>query len=234
VALIRFGLAFVALAPVTILMGMSLPVLTRHLVRADPDVGDRIARLYGLNTLGAVAGLLASGYLLIESIGLRDTTLVAVGLNLCAGGGALVMSGVSGAAQAGPRPAGPRPPLAGRHRLLLAVTFTSGLVSLALEVLWTRMMLQSTGSSIYVFIAVVAVFLIGIAGGSLIYERRGRDPRLAALGALLAGGAGGRADDPQQLVRAALAAGRGPAHPPGHRDLRIHLPADRAAVRRQR
>src|SRR5215469_3565488 len=35
VALIRFGLAFVALAPVTILMGMSLPVLTRHLVRED-------------------------------------------------------------------------------------------------------------------------------------------------------------------------------------------------------
>ncbi len=192
VALIRFGLAFVALAPVTMLMGMSLPVLTRHLVREDPDVGDRIARLYGLNTLGAVAGLLTSGYLLIELIGLRDTTLVAVGLNLFVGGAAVFMSRVFGAAEAGPRPAAaPRPPLRGRHRLLLAVTFTSGLVSLALEVLWTRMMLQSTGSSIYVFIAVVAVFLMGIAGGSLIYERRrDRHPQLATLGALLAIAAG--------------------------------------------
>lgn len=188
VALIRFGLAFVALAPVTILMGMSLPLLTRHLVREDPDVGDRIARLYGLNTLGAVVGSLTSGYLLIELIGLRDTTLVAVGLNLFAGAGAVFMSRVFGAAEAGPHPAAaPRPPLPGRHRLLLAVTFTSGLVSLALEVLWTRMMLQSTGSSIYVFIAVVAVFLIGIAGGSLIYERRrDRNPQMATLGALLA------------------------------------------------
>src|SRR5271170_6234297 len=188
VALIRFGLAFVALAPVTILMGMSLPVLTRHLVQEDPDVGDRIARLYGLNTLGAVVGSLASGYLLIELIGLRETTLVAVGLNLCAGGGALLMSRVFGTVEAGPRPAAaPRPPLQGRQRLLLAVTFTSGLVSLALEVLWTRMMLQSTGSSIYVFIAVLAVFLIGIAGGSLIYERRrDRNPQMATLGALLA------------------------------------------------
>jgi spermidine synthase len=202
VALIRFGLAFVALAPVTMLMGMSLPVLTRHLVREDPQVGDRIARLYGLNTLGAVVGLLASGYLLIEVIGLRETTLVAVGLNLFAGGGAVFMSrasGMSGAA-AGPGPAAaPRPPLQGRHRLLLAVTFASGLVSLALEVLWTRMMLQSTGSSIYVFIAVVAVFLIGIAGGSLIYERRrDRHPQLATLGALLAT-AGGLAVVPMIL-----------------------------------
>ena len=188
VGLIRFGLAFVALAPVTILMGMSLPVLTRHLVREDPDVGERIARLYGLNTLGAVVGSVASGYLLIELIGLRETTLVAVGLNLCAGGGALLMSRAFGAAEAEPRPkAEPRPPLQGRQRLLLAVTFTSGLVSLALEVLWTRMMQQATGSSIYVFVAVVAVFLIGVAGGSLIYERLGdRSPKMATLGALLA------------------------------------------------
>jgi predicted membrane-bound spermidine synthase len=192
VALIRFGLAFVALAPVTMLMGMSLPVLTRHMVREDPDVGERIARLYGLNTLGAVAGSVASGYLLIELIGLRGTTLVAVGLNLCAGGGAVLMSRAFGAAEPGPRPAaGARASMQRRQCLLLTVTFTSGLVSLALEVLWTRMMLQGTGSSIYVFIAVVSVFLIGIAGGSLIYERqRDRSPQMAALGTLLAGAAG--------------------------------------------
>ena len=191
VALIRFGLAFVALAPVTILMGMSLPVLTRHLVREDPEVGERIARLYGLNTLGAVVGSVASGYLLIELIGLRDTTLVAVGLNLCAGGGAVLMSRAFGAAEAVPRPkAEPRPPLQRRQRLLLAVTFTSGLVSLALEVLWTRLLQQATGSSIYVFVAVVSVFLIGVAGGSLIYERLGdRSPHMATLGALLAAAA---------------------------------------------
>jgi spermidine synthase len=191
VALIRFGLAFVALAPVTILMGMSLPVLTRHLVRENPDVGERIARLYGLNTLGAVIGSLASGYVLIELIGLRGTTLAAVGLNVCAGAGAVGISRRYGpAAVPERRVSAPRPPLHRRQRLLLAVTFGSGLVSLALEVLWTRMMLQGTGSSIYVFIAVVAVFLVGIAGGSLLYERqRHRSPQLATLGALMAAAA---------------------------------------------
>jgi spermidine synthase len=191
VALIRFGLAFVALAPATMLMGMSLPVLTRHLVRENPDVGERIARLYGLNTLGAVVGSVASGYLLIELIGLRETTLVAVGLNMAAGGGAVLMSRLAGVAEVEPRQAARRPPLQPRQRLLLGVTFVSGLVSLALEVLWTRMMLQGTGSSIYVFIAVVAVFLTGIAGGSLVYERqKHRTPQLATLGALMATAAG--------------------------------------------
>ncbi len=210
VALIRFGLAFVALTPVTLLMGMSLPVLTRHLVRSDPDVGERIARLYGLNTLGAVVGSVASGYVLIELLGLRGTTFVAVALNLCAGGGAVAISRTLPRPAASPdRPASPdgrdavpaagpassarpgRAGLSGRQRLMLGVTFVSGLVSLALEVLWTRVMLQGTGSSIYVFVAVVAVFLIGIAAGSLVYERqKQRPPQVATLGVLLAVAAG--------------------------------------------
>jgi spermidine synthase len=191
VALIRFGLAFAALTPVTMIMGMTLPLLTRHLVRADPDVGERIARLYGLNTLGAVVGSVVSGYLLIELLGLRGTTFVAVGLNLCAGVGALLISRTFPKTEEDRSPAAERRPrLHRRQWLLLGVTFASGLVSLALEVLWTRVLLQGTGSSIYVFVAVVAVFLIGIAGGSLVYERQKlRTPQMTTLGACLAGAA---------------------------------------------
>jgi spermidine synthase len=192
VALIRFALAFAALTPVTLIMGMTLPILTRHLVRANPDVGERIAQLYGLNTLGAVVGTVASGYVLIELLGLRETTLVAVVLNLGAGVGALLISRAFPKTEEARSPAAERRPrLHGRQWLLLGVTFASGLVSLALEVLWTRLLLQRTGSSIYVFVAVLAIFLIGIAGGSLVYERRKhRTPQMATLGVCLAGAAG--------------------------------------------
>src|ERR1022692_579771 len=203
VALIRFVLAFLALTPVTMIMGMTLPILTRHLVRADPDVGERIARLYGLNTLGAVIGTVTSGYVLIELLGLRETTFVAVGLNLTAGIGALLIARTAPKAEkaekiekteqadAAQTPAARRRPrLHGRQWLLLGVTFVSGLVSLAMEVLWTRVFQQGTGSPIYVFVAVLAIFLIGIAGGSLVYERqKHREPQLATLGACLAGAA---------------------------------------------
>ena len=127
VALIRFALAFAALTPVTLIMGMTLPVLTRHLVRTDPDVGERIARLYGLNTLGAVVGSVASGYLLIELLGLRGTTFVAVGLNLGAGVGALLISRALPKMEKVRSPATERhQPLRLRQWLLLAVTFLSG------------------------------------------------------------------------------------------------------------
>jgi spermidine synthase len=191
VALIRFGLAFLALIPVTLIMGTTLPVLTRHLVRSDPDVGERIARLYGLNTLGAVVGTVASGFLLIELIGLRETTFVAVGLNVLAGTGALLISrGRSVARQERTEVAKGSIHLGSRQVLLLGVTFVSGLVSLSMEVLWTRILLQATGSSIYIFVAVLAVFLMGIALGSLVYERhKSRIPRITTLGVCLGGAA---------------------------------------------
>ncbi len=192
VALIRFGLAFFALTPVTLIMGLTLPILTRHLVRADPDVGERIARLYGLNTLGAVLGTVVSGYVLIELLGLRGSTFVAVVLNLGAGAGALLIARTVPKTQEVRSPAaGRRPRLHGRQWLLLGVTFASGLVSLALEVLWTRLLQQGTGSSIYIFVAVLAIFLFGIAGGSLAFQRgKHRPPQLATLGSCLAGAAG--------------------------------------------
>jgi len=191
VALIRFALAFGALMPVTAMMGMTLPILTRHLVRADSHVGERVARLYGLNTLGAVMGAVASGYLLIEILGLRVTTLVAVGLNLGAGLGALIISVLLPKAERiRPPTAGSQRRIYGRQRLLLGVTFASGLVSLALEMLWTRLLMQGTGSPVYVFVAILAVYLVGISGGSLAYERRKhRTPRMGTLGLCLASAA---------------------------------------------
>ncbi len=111
-------------------------------------------------------------------------------------------------------------PLRPRQRLMLSVTFVSGLVSLALEVLWTRMMLQGTGSSIYVFVAVVAVFLTGIAGGSLVYERQKRycpERRRRSVHCWRSRPCSPCADGRQQPERPAAAAAGGRLHPAGDR-----------------
>jgi spermidine synthase len=188
VVLIRFVLSFCALAPVTICMGMTLPLLTRYLVRTERDVGNRIARLYGLNTLGAAAGAAASGFVLIGVLGLRETTHVAVALNSAAGLGALLISGVTAAGRTSPpverRAAQPGDrTLSTRQIVLLGVTFASGLISLAVEILWTRVLLQGTGSSIYIFASVLTMFLLGIAIGSLVYEHlKDRAATMSTLG----------------------------------------------------
>ncbi len=220
---VRFTLALAAVAPATFLMGATLPLLVRHLVRTLDEAGARLGELYAANTAGAVTGTVIAGFVLIEFLGLRLTSYVAVALNLLAGSGALMLSRAATRALAsvdgGVRPSiggtdlgdrgkawpdhevgeghgirldsgtipGPAERLAPRWAILLA-TFVSGFVSLALEVLWTRMLSEGTGSSIYIFTTILAIFLAGIAIGSAIY-RRWSNPareRASTLGVCLA------------------------------------------------
>ena len=195
---VRFALALAAVAPATFLMGMTLPLLTRYLVRTLDEAGARLGELYAANTIGAMAGTLLGGFVLIELFGLRLTSYVAVALNLVAGVGALLLSrrwetGLDAAGEPArrERPARPEVPRAfrPRRRAVLAATFVSGFVSLALEVLWTRMLAEGTGSSIYIFTTILAIFLLGIALGSFLYRRLSRPEgeRLGTLGLCLAG-----------------------------------------------
>jgi len=75
IALVRFGLALLALAPATVLMGATLPTLTRHLTR-DAHLSAAFGRLYAANTLGAIIGTFAAGLVLIELLGLTGTLVV--------------------------------------------------------------------------------------------------------------------------------------------------------------
>lgn len=84
-ALIRFLLAFVLVMAPTILMGATLPVLTRFLVRRQTLVGVDLSTLYATNTFGAVAGVLITGFFLIGTYGIHIPVYIAVTGNLVIG-----------------------------------------------------------------------------------------------------------------------------------------------------
>jgi predicted membrane-bound spermidine synthase len=193
-ALVRFGLSLLALGPATILMGATLPTLTRHLSSGGRHLSRAFGHLYAANTIGAILGTLISGLVLIELLGLTGALLVGAGCSAVAGVLALGVARVSGPAEAvAPEPdpdefpvAAPvippveRPATAARPAnaagpsaspgLALAVAFVSGLTSLGYQVLWTRLLASGTGSTTYVFTVILAVFLAGIAAGAVIFS----------------------------------------------------------------
>ncbi|MFN2583011.1 MAG: fused MFS/spermidine synthase, partial [Candidatus Dormibacteria bacterium] len=179
--LVRLLLTLAAVTPVTFLMGLTLPLLTRHLVTSMHDAGSRMGLLYSANTFGAMAGTLLAGLVLIEVLGLAATTHVAVALNLVAGVTAIALASRSATNAHVARPA----PVEGARNiqpawwrpLLYGATFISGLVALALEVLWTRMLAEGTGSTIYIFVVILAVYLFGIAAGGNVYRGRSSSQR---------------------------------------------------------
>jgi spermidine synthase len=181
---VRFLLTMALLTPVTFLMGLTLPLLTRALVTSMGTAGPRMGELYSANTFGAVAGTLVSGLLLIELLGLTTTSHVAVALNVLAGLVALALALREPAENGGLTPdqpareeGGARVSVPALRFLLYASSFVAGFVALALEVLWTRMLAEGTGSLSYNFVAILGVYLLGVAVGGWLYRMIGSEVR---------------------------------------------------------
>jgi spermidine synthase len=77
-------IAFVVLAIPTVFMGLTFPLLLQRVAGSD-DVGWWVGRLTTVNTLGAVFGSLATGYLLLPALG-SERSLFAVALLFVATG----------------------------------------------------------------------------------------------------------------------------------------------------
>ncbi len=183
--LVRFGLALLALAPATILMGASLPTLSRHLAERSSELGQAFGRLYTANTVGALIGTIAAGFVLIELFGLGATLLIGVACSWSAGFAALFLDRraqpprVAQQSLAAEPPSAKDPPERGERglvRLALGIAFVSGLTSLGYQVLWTRLLSSGTGNSTYVFTTILALFLFGIAIGAAIVSLRPPKP----------------------------------------------------------
>ena len=163
---VRVFLAAAIMLPPTVLMGASLPVLTRALVRDGSSVGREVGMLYGLNTLGGAAGVYLGTFFLLPSVGLTSGLLSAAALNGVVGGLAWV-----GARRWQPSPAAPRETalLASPRRWAVLVAFgCSGLAALGYEVVWTRLLVLLFGSSVYAFAVMLAGFLLGLGLGGVV------------------------------------------------------------------
>jgi spermidine synthase len=174
-ALIRFALAILALAPATVLMGATLPTLTRQLSR-ERHLSAAFGRLYTANTLGAIVGTLAAGLVLIELFGLTGTLVIGAACSATAGVVALLLSRgaePTSGAEIGGRHWTVRDAAAADVRrpiLALLLAFASGLTSLGYQVLWTRLLSSGTGNSTYVFTLILGMFLIGITFGAFTFS----------------------------------------------------------------
>jgi spermidine synthase len=180
--LARGGIAFVLLTPITMLMGGTLTLLIRHLVRSKLATGGRrIALLYGVNTGGAALGCFLTDSQLVPAFGLYGTQIVAVAFNLVAAGGAfLVARGrrpeVEAPAEKRPGIKHPTPdidsaPGSGPDPLALPLISLaiamSGFAAMGMEILWFRHVSILLGGFRAVFSLLMTVILVGICAGSL-------------------------------------------------------------------
>ena len=157
--------------PQSLLLGATFPLMSAGLARALPAAsGESVAMLYFANSLGAAAGVLASGFVLIAWVGLPGTLRTAGALNL------LVAAAVAVLARPARHPsleeATPDQEGRGAASLLLGIAFFTGLASFIYEICWIRMLSLVLGASTHSFELMLSTFILGLALGGLAVRRR--------------------------------------------------------------
>jgi spermidine synthase len=189
-SLLRFVLIGGLLLIPTTLMGATLPVLSRAVVRDLESLGHRVGGLYAVNTLGAVLGAFLTGFVLLEIYGIWHTTLIAVANDALVGLASIAL-GWSATRPVTSRVtlSVPRPALSPAARYVLFTYGLSGLVALALQIAWSRSLIfgfEHLKATTYAFSSILTIFLLGLAIGSALMQAvvdRLRQP-LAAYGFL--------------------------------------------------
>ena len=173
----RFLLSGLVLLVPTTLMGATLPVLTAALVRSSQD-SNSVTRLYACNLAGAIIGTLAAGFVLLPTLGVRTTILVAAALNAIVGVFAITLQRRTNARAEHHEPDPVNVDKDPANPIWYFAALASGFVTISAQVSWTRTLTMIIGSSTYAFSIVVALFLIGLALGAWFIARKDRSQRL--------------------------------------------------------
>lgn len=169
---LQLMLAFVLLLLPTTLMGATLPVVCRYLIRQRSSMPIRLSALYAVNTAGAIAGTLAAGYWLLPLFGIAKTTALAVLLNLAAGVGFALLHRLfhSSSADEPTLKCQPQAAMTTLQRGVIVGLGISGMAAMFYQVAWTRTLSMTLGNTTFAFTTMLATFLVGIAMGSASYR----------------------------------------------------------------
>jgi spermidine synthase len=171
---LRFLTAFAMVAIPTTLMGGTLPVLCAATGFSDDHPVRAVGRLYGANLAGGVVGAFGAGFLLLPSVGITATALLAILFSCLAAGLAAAVAGRSARRQRAVAPSPSSLPESrwlsdvspSQRKVVLVTLGISGFAALLEEVLWFRSLRLVVGSSTYALTVMLLTFLIGLALGS--------------------------------------------------------------------
>ncbi len=170
---LRAIICLICLLPPTILMGATLPAVSRYMETTRTGIS-RIGFLYAANIGGAVAGCLIAGFYLLRVYDMVIATLFAAWINAAIAAVSLLLA-AKGVAFVPPEAKAETETETEAEAAVVTkvsnpwvyvVIGLSGLTALGAQVVWTRLISLLFGGTVYTFSIILAVFLTGLGIGS--------------------------------------------------------------------
>jgi len=154
----------------TILMGSTLPLLTKIFNSILDNFLLSLSYLYFINTLGAAAGALISSFLLISFFGLDTSVYFAAAINIIIA--TLIFIFKSNLSKQGEIAAVSSVKEVhsqqgfSNNKIIYLIVFITGFIAIGYEIIWFRVIGTLVKASAYAFSSVLFIYLVGIASGS--------------------------------------------------------------------
>lgn len=176
--LLRSAASAICLLPPTLMMGATLPAISRW-IETTPQAASWWGFFYGGNIAGGVFGCLLAGFYLLRVHDMATASYVAVCINVVVAIASFALARhVTYEAPAATVETAERAP--GSWPVYFAIAL-SGLCALGAEVIWTRNLSLMLGPTVYTFSIILGVFLTGLglgsSGGSVL-ARDHKNPRM--------------------------------------------------------
>ena len=171
-AVVRLASCLVMVFLPALALGATFPMAIRWFARDSDQPARHSSTLYFVNTVGAAAGAMLAGFVLIPSLGINATIYVAMAGTAIAAISALAVTWRAPVEDT-ERTTGDTEPAASRKRsaagrawLPMVILGISGFAALTHEIAWTRILSLILGPTTYAFAATLAAVIAGVAIGS--------------------------------------------------------------------
>ena len=168
--LVTLGIVLISLLVPTVLMGVSLPMLSKAVNRSAKGAASSIGLLYGFNTLGSGIGTLVSGWYIVGTLGYAKTVYLGATFSFFVGVSALALasrfpnriyedkSNIERLSKDNDR----------SLKTWFILIFLAGFTAISWEIIWFRVLDIALQSNAYTYAHLLAFVLIFSAIGSTI------------------------------------------------------------------
>jgi spermidine synthase len=180
----------VSIFPWCVCMGVTFPFMMAYVRERDSRSTNSFSFLYVANVLGAMTGTFLTAVVLVELLGFHHTLWVAAGSNFLIVIGSIALGSVRGDRSVAASPISSTEPAtiatAGApDRQIALLLFSTGFISMAMEVVWSRGFTGILKTQIYSFALILFTYLTATFVGSLVYRRDVRQRMVRAQGSIL-------------------------------------------------
>lgn len=171
-----FSMTFILLLIPAFFMGGIIPLVSKIVISENKTFSNNIGKLYAFETLGSTLGGLFAGFVLLGTIGQRETIFFAVGINILIAVYLFITKKFSTSVDVKEERKSKKElqdKSDNSQKIAKISSLFFGLAILSMQIIWIRIFRVYFTNTSYTFSLITSFIILGLFFGSRIYKNRG-------------------------------------------------------------